>query len=261
MFVLQALAYFLIGMTGISFGLIGAGGAILMVPIMVYMLGISSEKATGYALPISVLVSGVGALMSWKQKQLQFRKALEFGFPTAITSFATRKFILPLFPEIIAGIPRKNALMFAFAMILLTAAFAMIKAQKFQTPEKPHPWTGILLGIGVGLISGIFGVGGGFMIVPILVLFFGIPMREAVGTSLCAVVMITSFGFAAEVLNNPQLPWSFLAGVMVAAATGMVIGTLLRQKVDGNRLKLGFGYFVFSVGLLVIGLELYKLRS
>jgi uncharacterized protein len=259
--VLQIIAYFLIGLTGVSFGLIGAGGAILMVPILVYLLGQSSESATGYALPISVLVSSVGTILALKQKQVHLRRAVEFGIPTALVTFSVRRFLLPLVPEIIAGIPRKNALMLAFAMILMLAAWAMIRGQKFQPSEKPHPMVGLLLGIGVGFIGGIFGVGGGFMIVPILVLFFGLPMRDAVGTSLCAVVMITSFGFAAETLNHPNLPWVFLAGLMATAATGMVIGSSLRQRIDGSKLKLGFGYFVFLIGLMVIGLELIKLNQ
>jgi uncharacterized protein len=255
---LEIFAYFLIALTGVSFGLIGAGGAIIVVPILVYMLGVPSPKATGYALAISVLVSGVGSFLAFKQKQVHLKQALEFGIPTALVSFFARKVLVPLLPKDIAGLPMGNALMFGFAAVLLTAAVAMIKGQKFQPTEKPHPLTGTALGVGVGIISGIFGIGGGFMIVPILVLFFGISMKDAVGTSLTAVVMITALSFTGEILNNPSMPWGFLLGLMITAASGMVLGSFLRQRVDGAKLKLGFGYFVACVGLAIVGIELYR---
>ena len=115
------LAYLLIGLTGVSFGLIGAGGAILIVPILVYLVGIPSEKATGYALPISMMVSGVGSLIGAKQKQVNFLRALEFGIPVAVMTFLTRRFLTPQIPEILFEIPKKSALMVGFAFILFWA--------------------------------------------------------------------------------------------------------------------------------------------
>jgi uncharacterized membrane protein YfcA len=258
---MEILAYFFIFLTGISFGLIGAGGAIIVVPILVYMLGQTFEKATGYALPVSVLVSGVGTIMAAKQKVVDFRKALEFGLPTAFVSFLSRKFIVPLLPTMMFGIPRKSAMMFAFALILVAAAIAMIKSKKFVPPTDPHPLSGLAFGVVIGLFSGIFGIGGGFLIVPVLALFFGLEMKFAVGTSLCAVVMITSSSFLAEYLNHPDIPWPFIISIMSAAATGMVIGSLLRQRVDGSKLKIGFGYFVLGLAILLPILEINRLRG
>jgi len=258
---MQILAYVLILMTGVSFGLIGAGGAIIIVPILVYMLGQSFEKATGYALPVSMLVSSVGAVIAAKQKVVDFKRAFEFGIPTACISFATRKLIVPLLPEVIFGLPRKSVMMLAFALILVGAGITMIKSKKFVPPEHPHPFAGLGFGVIVGLFSGIFGIGGGFMIVPILAIFFGLDMKFAVGTSLCSVVMITSFAFVAEFMNHPDIPWVFVAGIMAAAATGMVIGSFLRQIIDGTKLKTGFGYFVLSLALLLPVLEIIRLRG
>lgn len=258
---MHVLAYFLIMLTGVSFGLIGAGGAIVSIPILVYMLGQTFEHATGYSLCVSVLVSGVGTFMAARQKVVDFPKALEFGIPTAITSFLCRYFIYPLFPEIMFGIPHKSAMMFAFAIILLGAGFAMVKSNKYEPPEHPHPLAGIGFGVLIGLISGIFGIGGGFLIVPVLVLFFGLDMKLAVGTSLCAVVMITLSGFVGEYLKHPDIPWSFVGGIMAAAGIGMVIGSLLRQVVDGSKLKAGFGYFILSLALVLPVLEIIRLRG
>lgn len=252
---LTALAFFLVGLTGVSFGLIGAGGAILMTPIMVYMMGVSADKATGYALPVSLLVSSVGASLAAKQKQVHFQKAFEFGVPTALVGFLVRAFVLNLFPAQIFGIPLKSALMYGFAGVLLLAAIAMIKGQKFEPPSVVHPLTGIALGMVVGIIGGVFGIGGGFMIIPILVLYFGIPMKDAVGTSLFAVSIITLFGSVAEVIRHPNVPWGFIASLMACAATGMVIGSKLRQMIDGKKLKTGFGYFILFVGMLTVTLE------
>jgi uncharacterized membrane protein YfcA len=252
------LAYLLIGLTGVSFGLIGAGGAILIVPILVYLVGIPSEKATGYALPISMMVSGVGSLIGAKQKQINFMRALEFGIPVAVMTFLTRRFLTPQIPEILFGIPKKSALMVGFALILFVASLSMIFGKKFVPPEKPHPAIGLLFGSVVGLLAGVFGIGGGFLIVPLLVLFFGLDMKQAVPTSLTAVFLIVSSGFAAEFLNHSDLPWMFLGGIIACAATGMVIGSALRQVIDGNRLKAGFGWFVLAVGVLVLTLEFLR---
>lgn len=258
---MEILAYFFILLTGVSFGLIGAGGAIVSIPILVYMLGQSFDHATGYSLGVSVLVSGVGTIMAAKQKVVDFAKALEFGIPTAITSFLSRYFVSSLFPDIIAGIPRKSFMMFAFALILVAAGVAMIRSKKYEAPEHPHPMAGIGFGVIIGLISGIFGIGGGFLIVPVLAIFFGLEMKKAVGTSLCSVLMITTSGFAGEYLKHPDIPWTFVGGIMAAAGVGMILGSLLRQVIDGAKLKAGFGYFVLSLAILLPILEIIKLRS
>ncbi len=255
------LAYFLIGLTGVSFGLIGAGGAILIVPILVYMLGIESGAATGYALPISLLVSGTGAWIARKQGQVDMARAVQFGVPTALSTFATRKLLVPQLPVTLLGLPKSSALMFGFALILVGASVSMFFSNRVKSHEDAHPWTGTLLGLGVGVISGLFGIGGGFMIVPILAVFFGIDMKKAVGTSLTAVVMITFLGFVAEFLNHPQLPWLFLGGVTASAASGMVVGSVLRERVDSAGLRAGFKWFVLAVAVVVVGLEIWKLGS
>lgn len=255
-----ALAYVLIGLTGISFGLIGAGGAILIVPIMVYMMGLDSAAATGFALPISLLVSSTGAFIARKQGQVDLPRAVQFGVPTALATFATRKLLVPQIPATLLGLPKSSILMFGFSLILVGASVSMFLSSRVKSHEDAHPWTGTLLGLGVGFISGLFGIGGGFMIVPILAVFFGIDMKKAVGTSLTAVVMITALGFFAEFLNHPQLPWGFLAGVTACAASGMVIGSLLRERVDSAGLRNGFKWFVLAVAVMVVGLELWKLN-
>ena len=120
---------------------------------------------------------------------------------------------------------------------------------------------GIGFGLLIGLISGIFGIGGGFLIVPVLALYFGLEMKLAVGTSLCSVVMITTLGFAAEYLNHPDVPWVFVAGIMAAAGSGMVIGSFLRKIIDGAKLKAGFGYFVLALAVALPILEIVRLRT
>ena len=257
---MTALAYFLIGLTGVSFGLIGAGGAILIVPIMVYMLGLTATKATGYALPVSLLVSGTGSFLAFRKDQVDLPKAMQFGIPTAIVTFVVRKALLPMLPEVILGIPKASALMFGFSVVLIGASISMFLSNRVKSHTERHPLIGVLLGVGVGFVSGIFGIGGGFMIVPILAIFFGIDMKKAVGTSLTAVVMITLLGFVAEYLNHPALPLGFIAGVTACAATGMVAGTHLRQVIASDGLKSGFKWFVLAVAILVIGLEILKLN-
>lgn len=136
----------------------------------------------------------------------------------------------------------------------------MIRSKKYVPPEHPHAMAGICFGILIGLISGIFGIGGGFLIVPVLAIFFGLEMKNAVGTSLCAVLMVTTSGFAGEYLKHPDIPWVFVGSIMAAAGAGMVIGSLLRQVIDGSKLKAGFGYFVLTLAFALPILEVITLR-
>jgi uncharacterized protein len=257
----EILAYVFLGLTGVSFGLVGAGGAILVIPIMVYMLGVSATEATVLALPVSVLVSSVGASMGAKNREVDWGTVLRLGVPTALFSFLVRRIVESVLPKTLFGLPTGNVLMLLFSLILLTAGLLMIKARRYEVAEKPSLVKAVLAGSLVGVLSGVFGVGGGFIIVPVLVLVLGLEMKRAVPTSLACVVLITSMTFIASLTKNPALPLGFLAGVMGVAVVGMVIGVLLRAKVDGGRLKSGFGCLVLGVGVLVIGLEIFKLTQ
>lgn len=253
---LQIAAYFCLFLTGVSFGLIGAGGAILIIPILVYMLGQPGDLAPQMALPISVLTSGVGATIAYKQGLLDFKKALEFGIPTAIASYLAVAFIVPAIPEVVIGLPRKSGLMVIFSFVLGAAGFAMIKPKKDSEHREQHPVMGLVAGVLIGIMAGVFGIGGGFMIVPVLAMMFGMEMKKAVGTALGSVFLITSSATVGVIQKHTSIPWPFLGGVIAVAVVGMVIGSVLRTKVDGNHLKKGFGYFIIVVGVFVLFMEL-----
>jgi uncharacterized protein len=253
---LQAIAYFFLFLTGISFGLIGAGGAILIIPILVYMLGQPGDLAPHMALPISVLTSGVGATIATRQGLVDFKRALEFGIPTAITTYLAVTYLVPAIPEVIMGMPRKSGLMVIFSFVLVAAGIAMIRPKKDVEHKDKHPLLGILAGLFIGIMAGVFGIGGGFMIVPVLAMMFGMEMKKAVGTALASVFLITSSGTVGVIQKHPNMPWGFLAGVIGCAVVGMVVGSLIRSRFDGNKLKVGFGYFIVAVAGFVLFMEL-----
>ncbi|HLO98777.1 MAG TPA: sulfite exporter TauE/SafE family protein [Fimbriimonas sp.] len=256
MTILEAIAYFCLFLTGISFGLIGAGGAILIIPILVYMLGQPGDLAPQMALPISVLTSGVGASIAYRQGLVDLKRALEFGIPTAITSYLAVTYVVPAIPEVIIGLPRKSGLMVIFSFVLVAAGVAMIRPKKGVEHKDKHPLLGLLAGVLIGLMAGVFGIGGGFMIVPVLAMMFGMEMKKAVGTALASVFLITSSATVGVIQKHPNMPWGFLLGVIGCAVVGMVGGSSLRSKIDGNKLKTGFGYFIVAVAAFVLFMEL-----
>jgi hypothetical protein len=256
----EIFAYFLIFLTGVSFGLVGAGGAIIVVPILVYLMNQTPKNATGYSTFISVLVSGTGAALALREKSLDIKRAIAFAVPTAVVAFCIRFWLVPALPQTILGLPQKSAFMLGFALILPAAGYAMIANRQFKSDHE-NPYLAVLFGLGIGVISGLFGVGGGFLIVPVMALAMQMDMKVAIPTSLGSVFIITLSSFIAEASRHPDMPWKFLLGISIVAALGMVAGSLARRRIDGARLKKGFGYFVVVIAVIIVIQEIIKLNQ
>lgn len=243
---------------GITLGLIGAGGSILTVPIMVYLFGIKPELATSYSLFIVGVTAGVGAYQNAKSGFLKLRTALIFVVPSIIILIITRKILLPLIPEEITHIGSlvitKNIfIMLVFAILMISAAYPMITQRKDQRNLNDNsPVKLMILGIIVGLITGFLGAGGGFMIIPALVLFGGLEMKTAVGTSLLIICINTLIGFGADMIEGVQLDFKLLLFVTLFALVGMLIGNRISKKIPGYKLKPVFGWFVLVMGAYII---------
>lgn len=251
---------------GISLGLIGGGGSILTVPVLVYLFGIEPVLATAYSLFIVGFSSLVGAFPKYKQGLVNIKTALIFGIPSILAVFATRKYIVPLIPDAIFSIGNfvitKNILMMVlFAILMVFASVSMIREkdsngngengeQKFNYPLI------ILEGSVVGLLTGLVGAGGGFLIIPALVLLSKLPMKQAVGTSLLIIAAKSLIGFTGD-LSHYHMDWSLLLIVTALAAAGIFVGDLLHKKIHGEKLKKGFGWFVLVMGIYIIIKEIF----
>ena len=246
---------------GLSLGLIGGGGSILTVPILVYLFHIEPVLATAYSLFIVGATSIIGTIPKYKAGQVKINTALLFGIPSIISVFLTRTFILPQIPFILFSgssfsITKNIFLMILFASLMIAASYSMIKSSKTieaspsSATQLNYPLI-ITLGAMEGFLTGLVGAGGGFLIIPALVLFTQLPMKEAIGTSLLIIAAKSLIGFLGD-LSHSEMDWSLLGLLSGIAILGILIGNRLSRKIDGQKLKKGFAWFVLTVGVYIL---------
>jgi uncharacterized membrane protein YfcA len=246
---------------GISLGIIGGGGSILTVPVLVYLFDVDPVLATAYSLFIVGTTSVVGSFSYFTKKLVNIKTALVFGLPSILAVFLTRVFVLPAIPTEIFTIENftltKSAfLMLLFAVLMIFASYSMIKKEKITTTEKTikqqFNYSLILIEGGVvGVLTGLVGAGGGFLIIPALVLLSKLPMKEAVGTSLIIIAAKSLIGFLGE-SSDTAIDWSFLTKLTLFAIGGIFIGMTLSKKINSSKLKPAFGWFVLVMGVYII---------
>ncbi len=246
---------------GLVLGLIGGGGSILTVPILVYVLSVDPITATAYSLFVVGTSSLVGAILNARKGMVDFKTGIVFAIPAFIAVFLTRKFVIPAIPESLFTIgdfevTRDIGIMVFFALIMLVAAFFMIKGRKdtdesvVEEVKYNYPMI-IIEGIVVGFLTGIVGAGGGFLIIPALVLLAKLPMKKAVATSLMIIAIKSLIGFLGDV-QNIEIDWTFLGTFTALSVAGIFIGIYLTKFIDGKKLKKGFGWFVLLMGVYIV---------
>lgn len=250
---------------GISLGLIGGGGSVLTVPVLVYLFGVEPVLATAYSLFIVGTSSLAGAIPKYKQGLVNIKTAVIFGIPAIAAVFATRKFIVPVIPAEVFTIgsiviTKSILLMLLFAVLMVFASVSMISEKQktaiTETGEQTFNYPVILLeGAVVGILTGLVGAGGGFLIIPALVLLSKLPMKQAVGTSLVIIAAKSLIGFTGDI-SNYNMNWTLLGTITALAIGGIFIGNQLSKKIDGNKLKKGFGWFILAMGIYIITKEL-----
>ncbi|MEP7254331.1 MAG: sulfite exporter TauE/SafE family protein [Ferruginibacter sp.] len=261
---MEVTGYFLAALVGISLGLIGGGGSILMVPILVYIFALDPVMATSYSLFVVGSTSLVGAFNNYRKGLVSIKTALLFGLSSITTVFITRKLIMPVIPDLLFSIgsfqvKKSMAIMVLFAVLMLMASMAMIKGRKEIAntgPSSTGTFKLLLYGILVGFATGFLGAGGGFLIIPALVLIFKMSMKKAVGTSLLIISLNSLIGFTGD-LGHIAIDWKFLGLITAIAVAGIFIGGAMAKKIAGEKLKKGFGWFVLVMGIYIIIKELF----
>lgn len=247
---------------GVSLGLIGGGGSILTVPVLVYLFSVDAVLATAYSLFIVGLTSAVGSVSYFQKGLVNVKTAIVFGIPSIAAVFATRAWIVPAIPKEVFHVgefvvTKSLLMMLLFAILMIAASYSMIKKDKQKTDaeepqEQKFNYPLILLEGGVvGVLTGLVGAGGGFLIIPALVVLSKLPMKEAVGTSLVIIAAKSLIGFFGE-SSETIIDWMFLAKVSAFAIAGIFIGSALSKKIDGPKLKPAFGWFVLVMGIYII---------
>ncbi len=248
---------------GVSLGLIGGGGSILTVPILVYLFKVNPEQATSYSLFIVGMPAFFGSVSHYKIGNLKFKTTLFFAVPSVISLLIVRKYILPKIPNLVFTIyhfevSKSILLMVVFAILMIAASVSMIKKRKDVILNvKSNSSVLFTIGMCVGSISGFLGAGGGFLIIPTLIYFANLSMKQAVGTSL-SIIFITSFiGFSGDLINGVAIDFKFLTIISLIAVAGLIIGVRLSKKIEGTALKPIFGWFILIMGIYIVVKELF----
>jgi hypothetical protein len=260
--------YLASALIGVSLGLIGGGGSILTVPVLVYLFGVDPILATAYSLFIVGSTSLVGAYPKYREHLINLKTALIFGLPSILAVYATRAYLVPLIPDPVFAVGTREVskamlLMGLFAGLMIFASVSMIRdragaaeAAADATPQRFNYPMILLEGAVVGMLTGLVGAGGGFLIIPALVLFSKLPMKQAVGTSLLIIAAKSLFGFMGDV-SQYHLDWWLLGSVTALAIAGIFIGNRLSRRIDSHKLKKAFGWFVLFMGAYIFLREFY----
>jgi uncharacterized membrane protein YfcA len=250
---------------GIFLGLIGGGGSILTLPVLVYMMRIQPIAATAYSLFIVGLTSLVGGTSYYRKNLVSLKTAVIFGIPSIAAVYATRRFIVPIIPDQFFTIgsftmTKDISIMVLFAVLMLAASVSMIKSKECvdcpKVPQKFNYPLILLEGIVIGSLTGLVGAGGGFLIIPALVVLTKLDMKMAVGTSLFIIAAKSLIGFLGD-LGHLDINWFFLMVFSGLSVAGIFIGSFLSTRVDAQKLKKAFGWFVLVMGVFILVKELF----
>jgi uncharacterized membrane protein YfcA len=257
--------YILAVFVGITLGLLGSGGSILTVPILTYVMGVQPVLATAYSLFIVGVTALFGGFQKAKQQLVDFQKVGLFGIPTILAVFITRKFIVPAIPEIMFSsatfiLKKPVLIMVVFAVVMILASVRMIMPFK-ETPisnnYKINYLAIFIQGFCIGLVAGFVGAGGGFLIIPALLLLTKTPMKMAIGTSLFIVAIQSILGFLGDLGTNQTIDWQLIITFTICAILGVFIGSYFAKKTQSEKLKTSFGWFVLLMGIYILVKELF----
>ncbi len=260
--VITVMGYVLAALVGISLGLIGGGGSILATPILIYVMGVPPQSAIAMSLIIVGAVSLVGIIPHWRQGNIDLKTAALFAPAAMVGAYlgariATLPIVTPTFQLI------------SFAVMMLVASFFMIRNSSRSVQSSPEEmlkplstessdhagiprWLAIPSeGLGVGVLTGFVGIGGGFMVIPALVLLGGMPMKQAIGTSLVIITLKSVAGFAGY-LGRVPVDAPLMVTFTIVASIGMILGAYLTKFIEAKHLEKGFGYFVIAVAIFIL---------
>lgn len=252
---------------GTLLGLIGSGGYILTVPILVYVMDVDPVLATSYSLFIVGITSLVGGIQNALQKNVDYKTVFIFGIPSILVVYFSRAILVPIIPDEILSIgnftlTKSTAFIVLYATMMIAASISMFRPfiNRDQSQEATLKYNYPMIvweGIVVGILTGLMGAGGGFLIVPALVLFARMPMKLAVGTSLFIIAAKSLLGFVGDLQGDQVIDWQLLFVFTLLSVVGIFIGIYFSGKIEGNKLETAFGWLVLVTAIYILIKELF----
>lgn len=259
---MEFIGFFLGIIIGISLGLLGSGGSVLAIPILVYLFHFPADESTTYSLFIVGISALIGTIIQLKNNETDFKSMLIFGIPSVISVFIIRKFINPNLPKVWFEfenfeLTNNLAIMILFSVLLIFSSLSMFKKDDKSIDNQISKNYYLLMFIGgmVGIITGFLGVGGGFLIIPSLIIYAQIPMKKAVLSSLFIIALNSLIGFLGSE-NMLVLNWNFLLKFTLFSSIGIFVGIYLKGKISNEKLKPIFGVFILLTGVYIIFKEM-----
>lgn len=253
---MELLSYIALITMGVTLGLLGAGGSIMIIPILVYLRDIPILLAMSYSIVVVGSTAFIAAIRY--RHHILFKKALLFLMPSVLGVFGSRYFIIPNLPHAIGGLSIDKVLVVLLLIFMGFASYFMMKNPPLEVqnhPPKNQNIKVVFIGLSLGMIMGLLGAGGGFLIIPTLVLLMRFTMQEAVPTSLFIITINSFIGFVADKRHFIYHDWVNLAGYLAPAFLGILIGIYLAKFIKGESLKKAFGCFVWIVGMAIFTKE------
>ncbi len=260
---MEIAGYIMALLIGITLGLIGGGGSILAVPVLAYMFHLDEKIATGYSLFIVGTAALVGGARQSKKGCVDWRTAIVFGLPAIIGVWIIRHYVIPILPNVLFTVgeldfTRRMGMLGLFALLMFLAAYAMLNdtERNSGTGEVTYNYPLIIIeGLIVGGLTGFVGAGGGFLIIPALVLIANLEIKTAIGTSLIIIALKSLLGFFMGDALVMDIDWGFLFVFTSIAVAGIFLGIYINQYIDGRKLKKGFGYFIIVMAVFIFAME------
>ena len=254
------LNYAAIVIVGLLLGVLGGGGSTLILPVLVYLVGLPAVQATSGSLLIVGVAAAFGAVGYFRKGLVDLSAVVMFGGPSIAGVFVARLIVMPQIPPVLYSgesfeLTRRGFILATFSVMVLASAFCMIRRGGGPSTEQSSQrtaWKSVAAGLFVGMSTGLVGAGGGFMIVPALIIFLKMETRRAIATSLFVIAMKSLLGFAADAFIVSDLNWPQLTGFTLAAVVGILTGVRLNAVVDADRLKVAFGWLVLVIGISIL---------
>ena len=260
---MELLGYIMALFIGISLGLFGGGGSILAVPVLAYLFLLDEKLATAYSLFIVGFAALVGGIKQNINNNVDWITAVVFGIPALIGVWIVRHYVIPELPDVLFdvgdfAISRRMGMFGVFIVLMVAAALSMLKenTRKGGSGDISYNYPLILIeGLIVGTVTGLVGAGGGFLIIPALVVLTNLDIKKAIGTSLVIIALKSILGFFLGDALIMSIDWNFLIVFTSITIIGIFLGVYIGNFIDGNKLKKGFGYFILAMSIFMFIIE------